>query len=183
MTNVLTCRNITLKGAVMSEEALDGELMPPVYKGPPIKTKYGVDTLAMAKAYIDGGYKQTDDPEVVPTIEGLCYWLDITKSTLKKWCADEEKEEFGNLVERLMDLQAKKLVSGGLTGDYVPTMAKVMLSQHGYAETIREERRYTNKEGNDLMAEDLEILRRLGIGADRGVAVRHDESKEKIKDE
>jgi len=66
----------------------------------------------------------------IPTIEGLARYLDINKTTIYAW--RKEKEEFSNLIETLLAEQATRLVNGGLTGSYNSTIAKVLLTKHGY---------------------------------------------------
>lgn len=68
----------------------------------------------------------------LPTIEGLAYFLGVHKDTIYEW--RKVHHEFSDLIEDLLSKQADRLISNGLSGDYNPTIAKVLLSKHGYKE-------------------------------------------------
>lgn len=68
----------------------------------------------------------------LPTIEGLAVYLNIHRDTLYQW--EKEHPAFSDIIERLRGSQIKSLVNNGLSGDYNPTIAKVLLSKHGYSE-------------------------------------------------
>lgn len=70
----------------------------------------------------------------IPTVEGLCLVLDIHKDTYYDW--EKKYPEFSDYTDRLRKLQASRLVEGGLSGNYNPTIAKVLLTKHGYREGI-----------------------------------------------
>ena len=80
----------------------------------------------------------------LPTIEGLAVYLGINKDTIYTW--RKEKQEFSELIEELLAHQAKQLINKGLSGDYNPTIAKVLLTKHGY------------REGSELTGKDGEAL-------------------------
>ncbi len=75
--------------------------------------------------------------------------MDINKCTIYDW--RKEKKEFSYLIETLLEEQADRLVNNGLTGSYNSTIAKVLLSKHGYREGIEQ----TGKDGKDLIPELL----------------------------
>lgn len=68
----------------------------------------------------------------LPTIEGLAVYLEVHRDTLYEW--EKEHDDFSDIIERLRGSQIKALVNNGLSGDYNPTIAKVLLSKHGYSE-------------------------------------------------
>lgn len=70
----------------------------------------------------------------IPTIEGLAYELGVSRSTLYLW--KEENKEFSDIIEQLQAIQADRLLNNGLSGTYNPTIAKVLLTKHGYREGI-----------------------------------------------
>lgn len=70
----------------------------------------------------------------IPTIEGLAVHLGISRSTLYLW--KEEHEDFSDIIDELQAIQADRLLNNGLSGDYNPTIAKVLLTKHGYREGI-----------------------------------------------
>jgi hypothetical protein len=92
-------------------------------------TKLTTELLAKAHAYVDGAY-QVD--ELVPTIAGLVVAIGINKSTAYEWA--KENQEFSNLLESIMHKQEKGLLKGGLAGAYNSTIAKLMLTKHGYSD-------------------------------------------------
>lgn len=70
----------------------------------------------------------------IPTIEGLAVYLGITRPTVYDW--KEKYEEFSYIIDELQAVQADRLLNNGLSGDYNPTIAKVLLTKHGYREGI-----------------------------------------------
>lgn len=75
-----------------------------------------------------------DEDEIIPTIEGLAVYTDTPRRTLYNWMEEEEKVEFRHIIERLLALQGKSLVNKGLSGEYNPTISKLILSKHNYIE-------------------------------------------------
>lgn len=98
---------------------------------PPI---YSEETLTLTQKYIDECKdKRRGRLKVkLPTIEGLALYLKVHKDTVYAW--RREKPDFSYLIEQLLAKQADALISNGLSGDYNPTIAKVLLAKHGYAE-------------------------------------------------
>lgn len=70
----------------------------------------------------------------IPTIEGLAVHLNIARSTLYEW--KEKYKELADIIDNLQDIQADRLLNNGLSGDYNPTIAKVLLTKHGYREAV-----------------------------------------------
>jgi hypothetical protein len=66
----------------------------------------------------------------LPTIEGLAVHLSINKDTVYDW--RKKHEEFSDLIDELLQIQADRLINNGLAGDYNPNIAKVLLTKHGY---------------------------------------------------
>lgn len=100
-------------------------------------TIYSDEMVRKARLYVDGGFKAPDDPkeepEVIPTIEGLAYLLKISKETCYTWEKEEGKEDFSDVLADLRQKQARILLSGGLAGGYSPVISKLLLvSKHGY---------------------------------------------------
>ncbi len=73
----------------------------------------------------------------LPTIEGLALYLKIHKDTVYEW--EKTYSEFSDVIGELRHRQAQALINNGLSGDYNPTIAKVLLSKHGYKEEVRTE--------------------------------------------
>ena len=70
----------------------------------------------------------------LPTIEGLARYLKVSVKSLYNW--EKEHEEFLQVMGDLRAKQAESLINNGLSGDYNPTIAKVLLTKHGYREGI-----------------------------------------------
>lgn len=80
----------------------------------------------------------------LPTIEGLASHLGVARSTLYEW--KEKYNEFSDILEKLLSIQAEKLINNGLSGDYNSTIAKLLLAKHGYKDT--RETDLTNKDNS-----------------------------------
>jgi len=68
----------------------------------------------------------------LPSIEGLALYLGIHRSTVYEWA--DTYEEFSDILEKILAEQAQRLVNMGLSGDYNPTIAKLILTKHGYSD-------------------------------------------------
>lgn len=69
----------------------------------------------------------------LPTIEGLSAFLKVNRDTLYEWA--KHHTEFSDTLEKIKAEQAKRLIDKGLSGDYNPTIAKLILSSnHGMRE-------------------------------------------------
>ena len=84
----------------------------------------------------------TDCPDVIPSLLGFACRIGVTKDTIHKWKArdpnqlDDEKwpqfREFLYLLERLNDLQEVVVLDKGLSGQINASVARLILSKHGY---------------------------------------------------
>ena len=111
-------------------------------------TDYNEEVLVRAREYISkcqdeieeyhktrGEKSDTFDRLVrvkLPTIEGLAVHLQISRDTVYAW--KEAHKEFSYIIEELQSIQADRLLNSGLSGDYNPTIAKVLLTKHGYVD-------------------------------------------------
>lgn len=68
----------------------------------------------------------------LPTIEGLAVYLGIHKDTVYEW--EKTYPEFSDVISVLRGKQSKELINKGLSGDYNPIIAKLLLMKHGYAD-------------------------------------------------
>ena len=109
-------------------------------------SKYTPEILEKAKAYVDGGYLACGD--VIPQMAGLSIELSISRETIYDWCDDPEKKEFSDIVARCLRAQERKLLNGSLTGDLNPTIAKLLLTKHGYSERVQNE--HTGENGGPI---------------------------------
>lgn len=70
----------------------------------------------------------------LPTIEGLAVYLNIHKKTVYDW--EDKFPEFSHVIDILRQKQANSLINNGLSGNYNATIAKVLLTKHGYREAV-----------------------------------------------
>jgi len=94
-------------------------------------TKYNKAMLDKARGYLN---HYEDCGDAVPTAAGMACELSVNKSTLYEWA--KHHEDFSDTLDRMQSIQERKLSSGGLTGDFQPTIAKLMLANHGYHEKL-----------------------------------------------
>lgn len=73
----------------------------------------------------------------LPTIEGLAVYLGISRETVYAW--EREHTGFSDIIGELRAKQAEALINNGLSGAYNSTIAKVLLSKHGYREATETE--------------------------------------------
>lgn len=66
----------------------------------------------------------------LPSIEGLALYLGIHKDTIYAW--EKLHPEFSDVIGDLRAKQAEALINNGLSGAYNSTIAKVLLTKHGY---------------------------------------------------
>ena len=74
------------------------------------------------------GYEMYDTKLKVnlPTIEGFASFIDVSKKSLYNW--RDKHPKFLHALEKIEREQKKRLLDMGLSGDYNPTIAKLILS-------------------------------------------------------
>jgi O-glycosyl hydrolase len=85
----------------------------------------------------------------IPTVEGLCLKLGISKDTIYRWA--KESKEFSDALEQVLVLQKEYLTEIGIFGGKEINSNIVMLflkANHGMVETTRQE--LTGKDGQEL---------------------------------
>ena len=105
-------------------------------------TSYEEDIPDRVSAYLasceDVGYEDGSGKARItvniPSIEGLAYHLKINKDTIYEWCKIHPR--FSGVIEELKSKQARALINKGLSGEYNPTIAKVLLTKHGYRDAV-----------------------------------------------
>lgn len=129
-------------------------------------TKYNDDILKKTVAYIASC---EDDPKTrtvkLPSIEGLAYELGLNKDTIFTW--RKEHQEFSDILETLLHKQATVLLNNGLSGQYNATIAKLVLSKHGY------------REGVDITTNDKDIQVNASDPAMLALAKKYEEELKK----
>ncbi len=113
-------------------------------------TNYNDEILAKAKEYLTV-WNVGEDPDVIPTVEGLSLFLGIARSTIYLWAKDKgfkdadtgiyhpQKQEFIDTLTDLEIKQKKILMNKGLTGDFNSNITKLVLGTHGISEKIHNE--------------------------------------------
>lgn len=80
----------------------------------------------------------------LPTIEGYAKYIGVNKDSLYEW--EKKEPEFSDALDVLRFEQKQRLIEKGLSGDYNPTIAKLVLSaNHGM------------KERNDVTTNDKDL--------------------------
>lgn len=110
-------------------------------------TSYSQAILDLARMYLDNLPKD----EKLHSIEGLSDYINIARSTIYEWISQEDKKEFSDIVESILNKQGKTLINKGIVGEFTPAITKVMLSKHGYREGIEQ----MGKDGKDLIPETI----------------------------
>lgn len=97
--------------------------------GPGVPPKWP-DLIEPAWKYVNEDY--ANDGSVIPTAAGLAVYLGVSRRMINQWATDVD--EFALIHEALMAKQEKLLVANGLMGEYNSTLAKLILSKHGYSD-------------------------------------------------
>lgn len=84
------------------------------------------------KYYLVQGY--LDKSEVVPSVAGLACFLGKGRRQIYDWGA--QNGEFLHILEGIKVAQENILITGGLRGEFNPTITKLMLTKHGYSDKV-----------------------------------------------
>lgn len=123
-------------------------------------TKLTKAVLEKAQEYIE---QAKDNHEVVgenrptviwnvklPTIEGLANFLGVNRDSLYEW--EKENEDFSDILTRVRNEQAERLINNSLAGNYNPVISKLLLSKHGYIEKSEQD---VNHSGDVTFTNDV----------------------------
>lgn len=114
-------------------------------------TKYTPAFLKLAKAYLDDFADEHE--HVIPSIAGLSEISNISRETLHTWGSEEGKEEFSDILVKLLAKQERLLLNNGLSGGFNANICKLVLGKHGY----HEKQEHTGKDGKDLYPSVIKI--------------------------
>lgn len=92
--------------------------------------------------YLKGGFEERG--EVVPSIAGLACFLGVSRDQIYDW--GKRNIEFRYTLEAIKSAQEVLLVNKGLQGDFNPTIAKLMMANHGYSDKV--ENNLINSDGS-----------------------------------
>lgn len=113
---------------------------------------YTPELLAKARDYV---LNYADYGDQIPSIAGLACELSISRETCHTWAKEGDKPEFSDIVRDISQAQERKLLNGGLSGDFNPSIAKLVMTKHGYTDKLE-----TEHSGSinftDLTEEDLD---------------------------
>jgi hypothetical protein len=112
-------------------------------------TKLTADTISRANDYVQGGYLVD---ELMPTIVGLADYIDVRRQTIYEWA--KENPEFSYIVDKVMKKQEKNLLKGGIAGEYNASIAKLMLTKHGYSD--KQETALTGADGGPVQVQEIQ---------------------------
>lgn len=116
--------------------------------------EYGPEMIEKAKKYLEECQDSVKNGKIevkFPNKGGMAIYLGVNRDTLFDWA--EKYPEFSDIMKELMAKQEEKLLNGGLSGNYNSTIAKLILSKHGY----RDAQEITGKDGKDLTPPTIQI--------------------------
>jgi hypothetical protein len=93
-------------------------------------TEYTNKLVKKALIYFDT-YK--DHGDVIPSVEGMAYFLGISRDTVYEWA--KEHKEFSDIVALLRTAKSRTLQNGGLDNTLNASVAKLLLGHEGYRES------------------------------------------------
>ena len=104
--------------------------------------------MVLSSRYYLENWQKLDKDDIIPSIEGLAYYLEVARKTLYNWSNDERNTEFIHIFEKIKVKQAKVLISNGLRGDFNSAITKLMLTKHDYRDA--QDKRLGDPDGNPL---------------------------------
>ena len=106
-------------------------------------TTYNDEVLASAFYYVE--HFDEFESEVVPTVVGMCRYINRGKTTVYNWIADKDplKDDFRDIVSALEESQHIHLANGGLGGKFNPMITKLMMGKFGYTDKAETEVKVT----------------------------------------
>lgn len=90
-------------------------------------TKLNEEMYQKAERYVADDWQLEGD--LIPSIEAMALYLDVSRSTVKLWASSDER--FSAITDKLKAKQAVKVMNNGLSGDFNSAISKVILAQHG----------------------------------------------------
>lgn len=115
-------------------------------------TKLTNELIFMAEQYLHDYNEELK--QAVPSIVGLCNYINVSKSTVYKWKEENKSQIFSDTLERIEEEQCIKLINGGLSSTLNPTITKLMLANHGYSEKVQQD--HTSSDGSMTPRNTLE---------------------------
>ena len=115
---------------------------------------YTEQALEYIKSFLTPRDRDDDNEttEVLPSIAGLAIELKVNRTKLYSW-ANDEQTGFADILANTKSLQERFLVNNGLSGDFNPTIAKLVLGKHGY----KDETAATGANNQPLFPQETEL--------------------------
>lgn len=90
--------------------------------------------LASCEDSVTSGGSQLIRDVNLPSVQGLAVFFEVSTKTIYNWADDHP--EFLHALEKVEAEQGQRLINNGLSGNYNPTIAKLLLmSNHGVSES------------------------------------------------
>lgn len=149
--------------------------------GRPTKYTTDEDMVAKVEEYLEGCVdveRELDKGYAIkvnlPKRVGLANFLNVQEETLVNW--GEEHPQFLSALKKLDHLQQERLIDSGLSGDYNPTIAKLILSaNHGMAEKTQQD---ITSGGEKLDSVDKETKHKIDTILNDYIAGHHNKRDE-----
>ena len=128
-------------------------------------SKFNDKTVPLAKEYLETYASQG---HMIPSIQGLALFLDVAESTIYKWA--DENAQFSGMLDKIRTNQHMVLLNNGLNGQFNAAITKLVLSKHGYHETVKADHTvndYTNMTSEDRQRRLMELQQQIE-NAERG---------------
>jgi hypothetical protein len=108
------------------------------------KSKDEIEEYHKTRGVQSNSYERLVKPGL-PTRDGLALFLNVHRDTIHQWSTIHQ--EFSDTLDIIDAMQKQMLILGGLSGDYNPVIAKLILSSnHGMKE--KNETELSNPDGN-----------------------------------
>ena len=114
-------------------------------------TTYTPEVVEEAWAYTRGEWESVHE-HAVPSVVGLCSAIKRSKTCIYDW-AKVEGNEFSDILKEIHENQELVVFGRSLTGDYNSTMAKLMLTKHGYSD--KQDNTHTGANGGPISLSDM----------------------------
>lgn len=95
-------------------------------------------------SYLDAYQEELN--QVVPTIVGLCNYINVSKSTVYKWKGEGKSQVLSDTLEKIEETQCIGLINGGLSNVFNANITKLLLANHGYSD--KQEVDHSSKDGS-----------------------------------
>ncbi len=96
-------------------------------------SKYNKAILEKSNKYIEV-WKTLGD--MIPSVEALSEYINISRSTIYKWERDKISDEFSHMLDNISRLQKRVLINNGLSGEFNAAITKLVLTKHGLSDKV-----------------------------------------------